>query len=371
MDIFDAIVGRRSVRQFLPDPVPQEDIERILGAARGGREIMLDLPISVILALAIPWVVWLTLGTESKAMGLAMMAPGLVALVLMLSLSRLKVWQGPLVRFSPPGYALLAWGVPVLWVGVLAGLNLLLGTARVGVDAMAPKDRGTLIARLVFVGVIGLMLGVVWLWPRLPWGTGLPLGFASWPSAAVTVPLLLLFALALYLLIQIRGGRTSPGWALARFPRYVGMVLIVGALLPVLGEELAWRGFLFPRLAEYNVHLALIGTWVVWWLFHGPLGFLSPALRDVPRWALALGLLAIAGPTFFTGWLLLQTGSLWPAAIFHLTWNLVNPALLGNTYTDKEGLLHGRIWLINGEGVIGAIVSLLTVAPAFHYLTVH
>jgi len=34
MDLFEAIKGRRSVREFLPDEVPQEDLERILDMAR-------------------------------------------------------------------------------------------------------------------------------------------------------------------------------------------------------------------------------------------------------------------------------------------------------------------------------------------------
>jgi nitroreductase len=34
MDIFEAIRGRRSVREFLPDPVAAQDLERILDAAR-------------------------------------------------------------------------------------------------------------------------------------------------------------------------------------------------------------------------------------------------------------------------------------------------------------------------------------------------
>jgi nitroreductase len=34
MDIFEAIKGRRSVREFLPDEVSQEDLERILDMAR-------------------------------------------------------------------------------------------------------------------------------------------------------------------------------------------------------------------------------------------------------------------------------------------------------------------------------------------------
>jgi len=34
MDIFEAIKGRRSIREFLPDPVSEADVERILDAAR-------------------------------------------------------------------------------------------------------------------------------------------------------------------------------------------------------------------------------------------------------------------------------------------------------------------------------------------------
>ncbi len=332
--------------------------------------MILDLVIFGILAVAIPWLVWLTLGTESKATGLAMMAPGLVALVLMLTLSPLSLGKSPLVRFGPPEYALLAWGVPVLWVGALAGVNLLLGTARFNPTFADPKDRTSVISRLLFTAALGVLLGLVCLWSRMPWEEHLPLGFVSWTSSGMTLLLLVLFFLAVRLLMQSLTGQGSLRQALLQYPRYLVTVLLVGVLLPVLGEELAWRGFFFPRLAEHNVHLALVGTWVVWWLFHGPLGFLSPALRSVPRWALATGFLAIAGSTFFSGWLLLQTGSIWPTTVFHLTWNLVNPALLGSIYTDKEGLLRGRIWLINGEGVVGALFSLLIAAPLFYYLAV-
>lgn len=34
MDVFEAIEGRRSIREFLPDPVSEVDMERILDAAR-------------------------------------------------------------------------------------------------------------------------------------------------------------------------------------------------------------------------------------------------------------------------------------------------------------------------------------------------
>lgn len=34
MDLFDAIKGRRSVRAFKPDPIPEKDLEKILDAGR-------------------------------------------------------------------------------------------------------------------------------------------------------------------------------------------------------------------------------------------------------------------------------------------------------------------------------------------------
>src|SRR5262245_60019212 len=34
MDVFEAVAARRSVRGFLPDPVPREVLERIFGAAQ-------------------------------------------------------------------------------------------------------------------------------------------------------------------------------------------------------------------------------------------------------------------------------------------------------------------------------------------------
>jgi membrane protease YdiL (CAAX protease family) len=185
---------------------------------------------------------------------------------------------------------------------------------------------------------------------------------------SVTVVLLTLFFLLTRLFTQTLVGERALGRTLAQYPRYLVTVLALGVLLPLLGEELGWRGFLFPRLAQQNIHLALIGTMVAWWLFHGPLGFLAPTLRDVPRWIPLNGLLGIAGPSFFAGWLLLQTGSLWPSVIFHLTWNLLNPAVFGNLYTAKEGLLRGPIWLINGEGVMGMVVSTVAIAPIFYYL---
>ena len=88
---------------------------------------MLDILLFVSFAIGVPWCIWFTLGLKSGTMA-AMLAPGLVAAGLMLTISPLKLGNSPLVRFGEPKYALLAWCVPVAWVVALAGLNLLLRT---------------------------------------------------------------------------------------------------------------------------------------------------------------------------------------------------------------------------------------------------
>ena len=329
---------------------------------------MLDIVLFLIFAVGVPWAVWFIFGLGSGATALAMMTPGATAAVLMLSISPLRLVHSPLVRFGPPQYAVLAWLMPMAWVAALAAVNLLARTATPSLAFSDPKVRGEIIAKLAFAGALGVLTVLVWLWPRLPWGKDLLLGLTSWRSAGVTVALLALFFLLVRLFTQALVGERALGRTLAGYPHYLVTVLMLGVLLPLLGEELGWRGFLFPRLAQQNIHLALIGTMVAWWLFHGPLGYLAPTLRDLPRWVPLIGLLGIAGPSFFAGWLLLQTGSLWPSLIFHLTWNLLNPAVLGNLYTGKEGLLRGPIWLINGEGVMGMVVSTVVIAPIFYWL---
>jgi membrane protease YdiL (CAAX protease family) len=327
-----------------------------------------DLLLFFVLALGLPWAIWLRLGLESKATALAMLAPGLVALVLMSTLSPLGIADSPIASCGPPIYFLIAWAVPVLWVGLLCLVNLLLGTATPSRLSDSPSDRRNVIGRLLFAASLGVLSLVAWLWPHLPWASAVPLGFRTWPSGIVTAGLAALIWLPARLLTRIRMDRETWTRALAGFPRYVVIVLLLSVLLPVLGEELAWRGFLLPRLGQVSIHLGLLGTLVVWWLFHVPVALLSPQVRDIPRWALGGSLLGIAGPCFFAAWLVLASGSLWPAVAFHITWNMVNPAMLGSIYTGNQGFLRGRIWLINGEGVLGFAVSLLLVAPAFYYL---
>ncbi len=93
-------------------------------------------------------------------------------------------------------------------------------------------------------------------------------------------------------------------------------------LLPALGEELGWRGWLLPKLMPLGTVPALLITGVVWGLWHAPLVLLGYNYPDAPGW---LGLTAMVGMCILVGavfgWLRLRSGSVWPAALAHAAFN--------------------------------------------------
>ena len=138
--------------------------------------------------------------------------------------------------------------------------------------------------------------------------------------------------------------------------------LIVG-WLNHLGEEFAWRGFLFRRLADENSKLvrAVFLSGAVWWAWHLPMFRLSPVLSalTLPQQGLIvlLSVPSILGTAFIYSWVYLKSGSIWAPTIMHLFWNLFRGTLTGRLADSEPGLFAGDLWLVNGEGIIGMIVT--------------
>jgi hypothetical protein len=93
-------------------------------------------------------------------------------------------------------------------------------------------------------------------------------------------------------------------------------------LLPALGEEVGWRGWLLPKLMPLGTLPALLVSGVIWGLWHAPVILLGYNYPDAPGW-LALtamvGMCTVIGAVF--GWLRLRSGSVWPAALAHAAFN--------------------------------------------------
>jgi membrane protease YdiL (CAAX protease family) len=146
--------------------------------------------------------------------------------------------------------------------------------------------------------------------------------------------------------------------------------LIIG-WLNHLGEEFAWRGFLFRRMAEQSRSLrkAVLISGLVWWAWHLPMFLLSPVLKTLDFWQMGitaiLSMLALVGTAAMYSWVYLKSGSIWAPTIMHLFWNLYRGLLTGRLADGEPGLFIGNLWIINGEGVIGMIV---TAAAGFCFL---
>ncbi|QSQ22514.1 CPBP family intramembrane metalloprotease [Pyxidicoccus parkwayensis] len=120
-----------------------------------------------------------------------------------------------------------------------------------------------------------------------------------------------------------------------------------------LGEEVGWRGYLVRRWEDRPL-VALGILSVVWPAFHLPILFSTTQRGHVAQnvtFLLAIGAAAAMFQAVY-----LWTRSVWPCAVLHLAWNLINPTVLGNVYSGKPGLFSGSVWVFNGEGVLGAVV---------------
>ncbi len=105
--------------------------------------------------------------------------------------------------------------------------------------------------------------------------------------------------------------------------QFVQVLLGVGInLLPALGEELGWRGWLLPKLLRLGTIPAILLSGVIWGLWHAPLILLGYNYPTAPGWLGVLsmtGMCVVVGGIF--GWLRIRGGSVWPAAVAHAAFN--------------------------------------------------
>jgi membrane protease YdiL (CAAX protease family) len=105
-----------------------------------------------------------------------------------------------------------------------------------------------------------------------------------------------------------------------------------------LGEEIGWRGFLVPELAQVSsfAKTALISG-AAWSVYHYPLILFANYNSSAPKW---LALLAftwmIMASSFVYAWLRLKSGSVWTAVILHASHNLFIQQVFDPLTRDRE-----------------------------------
>lgn len=152
----------------------------------------------------------------------------------------------------------------------------------------------------------------------------------------------LIYAVPVYLLtwLVIRGSFSLKSYentmtavyALSRWPALgtFGVALpllftigVIATAVWALGEELGWRGFLFPRLQErFGFHGACLISGLIWAVWHFPgLLWADYNAGTNPFFAMSCFTVAVVAMAYIMGYLRISSGSIWPCVLLHATHN--------------------------------------------------
>ena len=140
-------------------------------------------------------------------------------------------------------------------------------------------------------------------------------------------------------------------------------------LLPALGEEIGWRGWLTPQLLPLGIIPTIAITGVVWGLWHTPLILLGHNYPHLPGWQ-AVGFMVVFCTLLggILAWLSIRSRSVWPAALGHSTINAIGglPLIFSaeTTFdTAHVGITGTTAWLVTGL-VLLVLLLLKSFKPA-------
>lgn len=127
-------------------------------------------------------------------------------------------------------------------------------------------------------------------------------------------------------------------------------------------EEIAWRGYLLPRLLQLGRNRALAITGLVHAVWHLPLILLTSLYHSDGNLLIIppLFVATIVAAAFVYGDLRIATGSTWPASIAHGVHNASWGALGALTVTSSPVLVNEYL-----AGDTGLLILLATVVAAF------
>ncbi len=156
---------------------------------------------------------------------------------------------------------------------------------------------------------------------------------------------------------------------------------IIG-LLSCFGEEIAWRGYLLPKLCKkLSIHNAILATGVIWGLWHAPIiamGYnygTSNTLLGIVAMVILCIILGI-----IESFLFIKTQSIWPSVVFHASINAIDLWTPSELFMSKEPnpfIGPDLIGIVGGFGfVVIAIICFISLyknssSVTFDYNTIH
>jgi membrane protease YdiL (CAAX protease family) len=185
-------------------------------------------------------------------------------------------------------------------------------------------------------------------------GMGWRPGSARYLALAVLLPLA--YCLAIYVPVWLTGLGAFKSGYLERLAPMLPVVML-SSLVTALGEEIGWRGFLAPTLYRTRGFAwAGIGTGIIWGLWHVPLIVGGTYNAGTPAWfAVPCFLVSVIGMSTMLAWLRLRSGSLWTAALYHASHNVIIQVVFDGSTIDTGPTK----WLTTEFGIGLTIASIV------------
>lgn len=151
-------------------------------------------------------------------------------------------------------------------------------------------------------------------------------------------------------------------WQLILFQLlFTASVSFMLALPSVLGEEIAWRGFLVKELSSFMsfTGVALVSG-IIWSSWHWPLiisGLYGNSVTPL-YYQIAVFSVALTSASMIMTYLRYKTNSLWTAVIFHMSWNV----FMQKMFTPLTLANEKSAWYIDEFGIVVAVITAIVAA---------
>ena len=122
----------------------------------------------------------------------------------------------------------------------------------------------------------------------------------------------------------------------------VTVIGIFGNLITAAGEEIGWRGFMFPSLLQrIGLRKALFASGFVWALWHVPVLIAGDYMTGAPLWfRIPAFILCIVPIGIISGVLAYKSKSMWPSAFLHAAHNNFDQGVLGVITAGEDKMYY-------------------------------
>lgn len=146
----------------------------------------------------------------------------------------------------------------------------------------------------------------------------------------------------------IKTGLPMPAWQMLTIFAFVTLITApIFNMIPSLGEEIGWRGFLLPTLEPMGQTKAMVISGIIWALWHTPMILILGFAYGAQAWpGVVLHFILVTGLGIWMGYLWFQTRSTILAGFIHAVFNAQAYGVGSMIFISSNKLLVGAVGLV-------------------------